>query len=70
MRRISLRPPSAALVVACLALGIALGGTSSATGAATYPDGSVTTPMIKNGAVTTAKLKTTPSRSARSLQMP
>ncbi len=56
MRRISLRPPSAALVVACLALGIALGGTSSAT-VLNVPDGSVTTPKIKNGAVTTAKLK-------------
>lgn len=56
MRRISLRPPSAALVVACLALGIALGGTSSAT-VLNVPDGSVTTAKIKNGAVTTPKLK-------------
>ena len=56
MRRISLRPPSAALVVACLALGIALGGTSSAS-VLNVPDGSVTTAKIKNGAVTTPKLK-------------
>ena len=56
MRRISLRPPSAALVVACLALAIALGGTGSAA-VLNVPDGSVTTAKIKNGAVTTAKLK-------------
>ena len=56
MRRISLRPPSAAVVIACLALGIALGGTGSAA-VLNVPDGSVTTAKIKNGAVTTAKLK-------------
>lgn len=56
MRTISLRPPSAALVVACLALGIALGGTGSAA-VANVPDGSVTTAKIKNGAVTTPKIK-------------
>jgi hypothetical protein len=56
MRRISLRPPSAAAVIACLALGIALGGTGSAA-VLNVPDGSVTTAKIKNGAVTTAKLK-------------
>ena len=56
MHKISVRPPSAALVVACLALGIALGGTGSAA-VLNVPDGSVTTAKIKNGAVTTAKLK-------------
>jgi hypothetical protein len=56
VQKISVRPPSAALVVACLALGIALGGTGSAA-VLNVPDGSVTTAKIKNGAVTTAKLK-------------
>ena len=56
MHKISVRPPSAALVIACLALGIALGGTGSAA-VLNVPDGSVTTAKIKNGAVTTAKLK-------------
>ena len=56
MHKISVRPPSVALVVACLALGIALGGTGSAA-VLNVPDGSVTTAKIKNGAVTTAKLK-------------
>ena len=54
MHKISVRPPSVALVVACLALGIALGGTGSAA-VLNVPDGSVTTAKIKNGAVTTAK---------------
>ena len=52
MRKTSLRLPSAALVVACLALRIALGGTGSAS-VLNVPDGSVTTAKIKNGAVTT-----------------
>ena len=56
MHKISVHPPSAALVIACLALGIALGGTGSAA-VLNVPDGSVTTAKIKNGAVTTAKLK-------------
>ena len=56
MHKISVRPPSAALVIACLALGIALGGTGSAA-VLNVPDGSVTTAKIKNGAVTTPKLK-------------
>ena len=56
MRRISVRPPAAALVMACLALGIALGGTGSAA-VLNVPEGSVTTAKIQNGAVTTAKLK-------------
>ena len=56
MRKIAVRPPSVAVVVACLALAIALGGTGSAA-VLNVPDGSVTTAKIKNGAVTTAKLK-------------
>ena len=56
MPRIRARRPSPALVVASLALGIALTGTSYAT-VLNVPDGSVTTAKIKNGAVTTPKLK-------------
>ena len=56
MSRIRARRPSPALVVASLALGIALTGTSYAT-VLNVPDGSVTTAKIKNGAVTTPKLK-------------
>ncbi len=56
MKRMPLHRPSAALVVGCLALGIALTGTSYATGLG-VPNGSVTTAKIKDGAVTTPKLK-------------
>ena len=56
MRRLLLRLPSPTLVIACIALGIALGGTGYAT-VLSVPDGSVTTVKIKNGAVTTPKLK-------------
>lgn len=56
MKRMPLHRPSAALVVACLALGIALTGTSYATGLG-VPNGSVTTAKIKDGAVTTPKIK-------------
>jgi len=56
MRGISLEHPSPAMVVACIALGVALGGTSYAT-VLSVPNNSVTTAKIKNGAVTTAKLK-------------
>lgn len=56
MRKVPIRRPSPALVVACVALGVALTGTSYAT-VLNVPDGSVTTAKIKNGAVTTPKLK-------------
>ncbi len=56
MRTIPVRRPSAAMVVACIALGVALGGTSYAT-VLSVPNNSVTTAKIKNGAVTTPKLK-------------
>lgn len=55
MRRILLRRPSPALVVACFALGVALGGTSYAT-VLNVPRASVGTPQLKNNAVTTNKL--------------
>ena len=54
--RISVRRPSPALVISCLALAVALGGTSYAAAVA-LPKGSVGTPQLKNSAVTTAKVK-------------
>ncbi|MDH5333777.1 MAG: hypothetical protein OEW65_07840 [Thermoleophilia bacterium] len=56
MRATRLRP-SPAMVVACLALLVALGGTSLATVSAVLPKNSVGTPQLKKGAVGTAKLK-------------
>ena len=53
--RISIPRPSPALVISCLALGIALGGTGYATVLA-VPKSSVGTAQLKNGAVTTKKL--------------
>jgi hypothetical protein len=44
------------MVVACIALGVTLGGTSYAT-VLNVPNNSVTTAKISNGAVTTAKLR-------------
>jgi hypothetical protein len=55
MRRILRHRPSPALVVACLALTIALGGTSYA--AITLPAGSVGTKQLKKNAVISAKVK-------------
>jgi hypothetical protein len=49
------RRPSAALVVATIALFVALGGTGYA--AIALPAGSVGTKQLKNGAVTSAKIK-------------
>jgi hypothetical protein len=54
--RISVRRPSPALVISCLALTVALGGTSYAAAVA-LPKGSVGTPQLKNSAVTSAKVK-------------
>jgi hypothetical protein len=66
MRRISLRRPSPAMVVACLALLVALGGTSVAAvsqlargsvGPLQLRTGAVTTPKIRNAAVTAPKIR-------------
>lgn len=54
--RIFLRRPSPALVVSCLALGLALGGTGYAT-VLNVPKNSVGTAQLKTGAVTTKKVK-------------
>jgi hypothetical protein len=55
MRRILRRRPSPALVIACLALGVALGGTSYAT-VLQVPRNSVGAPQLRSSAVTTPKL--------------
>ena len=55
MRMIPLRRPSPALVIACIALGIALGGTGYATGLS-VPKNSVGTAQLKSSAVTNGKL--------------
>jgi hypothetical protein len=55
MRRIVRHRPSPAMVVACLALVIALGGTSYA--AVILPKNSVGTAQLKRGAVTGPKVK-------------
>jgi hypothetical protein len=55
MRRVLRHRPSPALVVACLALTIALGGTSYA--AVTLPRNSVGTKQLKRNAVTSPKVK-------------
>ena len=54
--RISVRHPSPALVISCVALAIALGGTGYAT-VSQVPRNSVGTPQLKNSAVTSAKVK-------------
>ncbi len=65
MRRFSIKHPSPALVIACLALGIALGGTSVAAvsqlgrntvGTAQLKNAAVTNPKLRNSSVTSAKV--------------
>lgn len=52
------RRMSPALIVACIALAIALGGTGIAAVTATLPRNSVGTAQLQNGAVTSAKVRT------------
>lgn len=54
--RISVRRPSPALVISCIALTVALGGTSYAT-VLNVPRNSVGTPQLKNSAVTSVKVQ-------------
>ena len=56
MRRLVSVRPSAAMIVALLALFVALGGSAYAVKAATAPPNSVVTKSIKKGAVTRLKL--------------
>jgi hypothetical protein len=77
MRRINLRFPSPALVVALIALFVALGGTSHAArhaigsiakatvGSGQIKNGAVTNPKIRNGAVSTAKIQNNAVASAK-----
>lgn len=53
----SIRRPSPALVIACLALLVALGGTSIAAVSQLVPRNSVGTPQLRSNAVTTAKVR-------------
>jgi hypothetical protein len=55
MKKFRPRRPSAALVISCVALVIAMGGTSYA--AFSLPKGSVGTKQLKNGSVTNGKIK-------------
>lgn len=66
MRKLPIRRPSPAMVVACLALLVSLGGTGVAAvnqlarnsvGTPQLQNGAVTTPKIRNGAVTSEKLR-------------
>src|SRR5262245_10100379 len=54
--KLSVRRPSPALVISCLALAFALGGTGYAT-VLQVPRNSVGTAQLKNSAVTSAKVK-------------
>ena len=56
MRRL-IRRPSPAMVIACLALLVALAGTSVAAVSIVLPPGSVGTLQLKTGAVTSAKVR-------------
>ena len=62
--RTLLRRPSPAMVVACTALLVALGGTSFAA-ATQLARNSVGTPQLKNGAVTTPKIRNNAVNSAK-----
>lgn len=57
MRRSLFRHVSPGMVVACVALGVALGGTSVAAVTQLVPRNSVGTVQLKNNAVSTAKLR-------------
>jgi hypothetical protein len=57
MRRIHLRRPSAAMVVACIALTVALGGTSYAAVSQLIPNNAIGTPQLKDGSVTSIKVR-------------
>jgi len=62
MRQRLVKLPSPAIVLASIALGVALGGTSVAA-VSQLPRASVGTPQLKSGAVTTAKIRNNDVRS-------
>ena len=62
--RTSLKRPSPALVVACIALGVSLAGTSVAAVSQLAPN-SVGTAQLRNGAVTNAKIRNRAVTSAK-----
>src|SRR3990172_3558431 len=64
MTRIFRRRPSPAMIVACIALLVSLGGTSIAAVSQLGPN-SVGTPQLKNGAVTNAKVRNNAINSAK-----
>jgi hypothetical protein len=57
MRRTSLRRPSPAMVVACIALGVSLGGTSYATITQVLPRNAVGSIQLKDNSVTSEKVR-------------
>ncbi len=64
MTRIFRRRPSPAMIVACIALLVSLGGTSIAAVSQLGPN-SVGTPQLRNGAVTNAKVRNNAINSAK-----
>ena len=65
MRKLLRRRPSPAMVVACLALLVALGGTSIAAVSQLVPRNSVGTVQLRNSAVTNPKLRNNAVNSAK-----
>jgi hypothetical protein len=65
MRRTLLRRPSPAMIVACAALAVALGGTSYATVSERLARNSVGTLQLRNNAVTPAKIRDNAVTSAK-----
>src|SRR4029453_19075923 len=57
MRRTSLRRPSPAMVVACIALGVSLGGTSYATITQVLPRNAVGPIQLRDNSVTSEKVR-------------
>lgn len=57
MRRTSLRRPSPAMVVACIALGVSLGGTSYATITQVLPRNAVGSIQLRDNSVTSEKVR-------------
>ncbi|HZO48776.1 MAG TPA: hypothetical protein VFB26_01400 [Gaiellaceae bacterium] len=65
MPRLPIRRPSPAMIVACLALAVSLGGTGIAAVEAIVPKNSVGAAQLRNNAVTSAKLANNAVTSAK-----